>query len=644
MSTHMNKFTTSPKDSHNDMVLLLDDLTENTCGEKVTVWTKWTATFGPTNETWWEESFTSTLHCIFDPAQAVKRYPSKQEHKHRVSLASPPFVLLLWNSREIAFSMDPRLLMQLIRELGMPLEPGQNLVWRRLVTTLHSSPVLEVAHMRVTRVPQLSFAMGSPAIRPSGPPFDSEATAVLSALLKGPLVDDNVLVALDTGAQNVLDLNQILFDTEGELLQHDAIQRSEKIALLEEGISNKTRFENFDGAMLYLGSWCDDFPFLYPVGGGCAGISLDLLDIMAKKLNFTYDVQMETADHKWGSKENGTWTGMLGDLVYNSKDLVVNYFLATEGRSADFDSTYAYYSEGFGFALKNPLPKPKWPGLLYPFSGAMWLLVLSTVAFTAFLLTVFLTFMPEQQKPGMAFLLIMAGVVNQSVHYTVANSWSRLYTGWWWLCALIITCGYTSNLIAFLTVPVFPTRIETVDQLAASGLRVCMQDYGNFLPEALKVSTDPSLYKLGHNLDLFPYAYLSFEIGFSWVLNNTHAVVDTYSYLVYLLEHHNHTDETYMMKEHVYPGYLAWFLKMNCPFTNVITNALQSLVEAGLVDQLYTKHMSKVLRKDKNPQDKISEGKSLQLAQLLGAFMLLGLGVGVASIVFVFEYNLKRLT
>ncbi|XP_068220453.1 glutamate receptor ionotropic, delta-2-like [Palaemon carinicauda] len=598
------------------------------------------------------------------------------------------------------------------------------------------------------------FATGSPAIRPSSNSFDQETTVLLSALLKGPLVDDDLLVALDDGAQKILDLNYIFFDNvnktppvvllstddpgdfflttpirflrgylvtavmifmdnpkvfldsldhrwnpanlilinlnltfdAGELLQHEVIQRSEKVALMQEDISNKTvkffvytgepykvhpkwklekrliglwdtrenfpkkrdllpeRFHNFNNAMLYLGSWCDDFPFLYPVDDGkCTGTSLDLLQIISKKLNFTYDVQMETADHNWGSKENGNWTGMLGDVIYNNKDLVVNYFLLTETRNEDFDSTRAYYSEGFAFALKIPPPKPQWPGLLYPFSGVMWLSVILTVTFTAILLTVFLTFIPEKQKPAHAFLLIVGGVLNQSVRHRLVSSWSRLYTGWWWLCALIITCGYTSNLIAFLTVPVYPTRIETVDELAASGLRVCMQDYGNFLPEALKISTDASLYKLGHNLDLFPYAYLSYEIGFGWVLNDTHAIVDTKSYLVYLLELYNHTDDTYLMKEEVYPGYLSWLLKKNCPYTNVIAKVLETLVEAGFVDHLYMKHMAKTLPKDNASQNKISKGKSLQIGQLLGAFMLWGIGGGVATIIFAFECIAKHL-
>lgn len=55
------------------------------------------------------------------------------------------------------------------------------------------------------------------------------------------------------------------------------------------------RFPTLGGRMLYLGSWCDDFPFLYPDDkkGSCIGCSLDLLDMLVGYLNFTYHVQQE---------------------------------------------------------------------------------------------------------------------------------------------------------------------------------------------------------------------------------------------------------------------------------------------------------------------------------------------------------------
>lgn len=132
------------------------------------------------------------------------------------------------------------------------------------------------------------------------------------------------------------------------------------------------RYDSFDGTHLHLGSWCDDYPFLYPeaslrkiVGeeelpGDCVGSNLDLLDIIASKLNFSYSVQMEPADYKWGFKENGTWNGMLGDLTYNNKDLVINSFLLRHDILDDFDISYQYQMESIVFLLAIPQTVPQW--------------------------------------------------------------------------------------------------------------------------------------------------------------------------------------------------------------------------------------------------------------------------------------------
>ena len=84
--------------------------------------------------------------------------------------------------------------------------------------------------------------------------------------------------------------------------------------------------------------------------------------------------------------------------------------------------------------------------------------------------------------------------------------------------------------------------------------RVSMQDYGNFVPEALKSSSDIALRSLGEKLELFPLleeenTYLS--IGFKNVLEGTHALLETDSYLRMLQVDASATKSSYIMKEGV---------------------------------------------------------------------------------------------
>ncbi|KAK8405759.1 hypothetical protein O3P69_001924 [Scylla paramamosain] len=380
------------------------------------------------------------------------------------------------------------------------------------------------------------------------------------------------------------------------------------------------RFHTLHGAVLQLGSWCDDFPFLYPEHGLCIGSSLDMLDLIAAHLNFSYDVQMEPEDHKWGSWEEGQWTGMLGDLAYNNKDLVINVFQMTQEIFADFEVSYPYHVESYVFLLAVPEPAPQWHGLLYPFTATVWLAVLGTITVVIVLLNLCLKAVPDTQDDSQVFLLVLGGILRQAVSHRLGQWWAREWAGWWWLTGVIS----------------FPRRIETVEQLATSNLRVAMQDYGSFVPDALRASPDPALYKLGANLDLFPYVYLNYEVGFSWVSNRTHGLVETRSYLAYVVSLHNVSGATYVMKETVYPGYLCWILRKNCPYADRVWQALEALVEAGLVQYKYRKHML-ISSGSQDAHDRVLAGEALQLGQMLGAFMLAAMGLGLATLVFVGE-------
>lgn len=49
---------------------------------------------------------------------------------------------------------------------------------------------------------------------------------------------------------------------------------------------------------------------------------------------------------EWGSLENGTWNGLLGEVYRREKNLTMNYFTVTYQRAKDFDYSTSFYTEG----------------------------------------------------------------------------------------------------------------------------------------------------------------------------------------------------------------------------------------------------------------------------------------------------------
>lgn len=62
-------------------------------------------------------------------------------------------------------------------------------------------------------------------------------------------------------------------------------------------------------------------------------------------------------------------------------------------------------------------------------------------------------------------------MVMQSMERLPASWVSKSFLGLWWFVMLVLDISYTCNLIAVLTVPAYPARIHTFQQLADSKLR-----------------------------------------------------------------------------------------------------------------------------------------------------------------------------
>ncbi|KAK7086323.1 hypothetical protein SK128_012987 [Halocaridina rubra] len=406
------------------------------------------------------------------------------------------------------------------------------------------------------------------------------------------------------------------------------------------------RFRTFNGAVLDLASWCDDFPLVYVnVSDDCVGCNLDALSIIGEKLNFTYTVEKMSADENWGALEDGVWTGMLGDLAYNGRHLVVNYFLVNYERWRDFDSTYPYHAEGFGFMVRKPSPLPRWRNIIYPFNSWMWGAILVCIVVVIFLFTSFLTGTSGRADDALkGSMWVLAGALRQSVVKDFDAEWQRVWLTFWWFGCFILTTAYTGNLIAYLTIPVYPMRVETTRELAADKLRITMQDYGEFVPEALKRSSDEDLYTIGLKLDLFPIEgplELQYQPGIDRVMARSHTLLETYSYLMNLQVQFKVLQETYLMKTQIYSGHLAWFLPKNTPYTSKISSLLSRLNEVGIVPSLFQNHFRSVTASNQDDKKNLASD-ALGIEHLQGAFLFLIVGLAVSFIIFLGEFTCVR--
>ncbi|KAA0186628.1 Ionotropic receptor 101 [Hyalella azteca] len=379
---------------------------------------------------------------------------------------------------------------------------------------------------------------------------------------------------------------------------------------------SRKKIDCFRGAKIDLATYCSDFPFTYPgPNNTCPGFAFDILDILAAKFNFTHTWQDIPVDGKWGSKENGSWTGMFADLAYHNKSFIINNIELTWDRAAEFDSTYPYFSEGFSFMLKIPDPLPKWRGLLYPFTTGVWISIVITAIVVVALFRIAMSFMQPLTPHRKGFMQLVGSLVNQGYSYEVHGAWMHVWMLPWWFMCYVLCLAYTCNMVAFLTIVVPTKRIETIDELADSNLRVAIKDYGNYVPDALRESTDRSLAKIGARLELFGFDEEELFVQKKVAKEGRYAVINGESFNYYVRDLHGVTTQTYFMSEVLYPTPIVYYLPINTPQTELLSENLQHLVAAGLIRKLYKKHMLKEIPPDKEDSKQALELLTARRAQ-----------------------------
>ena len=200
----------------------------------------------------------------------------------------------------------------------------------------------------------------------------------------------------------------------------------------------------------------------------CSGYVYDLWRIMASVLNIRFKMITPQRRDYGTLHENGTWTGMVGDLVYGRADVAVSTLDMTPDRTAAVDfldvipvttTTYRFYVRTDQQGDIPPITMNFFEALLKPLQmDVWWALLASIIVFSAILWIVYRRESAEDQNetgdtdlPSCIFMCFMA-MVGQGWTAIPASLPGRIVTTFCWFLGIIITTIYTANLISYLTI------------------------------------------------------------------------------------------------------------------------------------------------------------------------------------------------
>ncbi|KAG7163521.1 Ionotropic receptor 93a-like 2 [Homarus americanus] len=188
---------------------------------------------------------------------------------------------------------------------------------------------------------------------------------------------------------------------------------------------------------------------------GCDYLSLETI---SHTLNFTINI-IPTA----------SWEEVIQKVDERESFIAAVFHLALREQYKRHDFTYIFEFNQMSFALAKPGLKPRLESLYYPLTNEVW-----TGVLVVFLLMPAIFYVVSrgrekqggQLRVGAEVLEVMGILVGQNLPQQLPPITSgRLLVVAWLVFALIIGTVYRGNLTAALTLPKYPPRPETVEQL-----------------------------------------------------------------------------------------------------------------------------------------------------------------------------------
>ncbi|XP_028261137.1 glutamate receptor, ionotropic, N-methyl D-aspartate 2B, b [Parambassis ranga] len=208
----------------------------------------------------------------------------------------------------------------------------------------------------------------------------------------------------------------------------------------------------------------------------CKGFCIDILKKIAKNVKFTYDLYLVT-NGKHGKKVNGTWNGLVGEVVVKKAHMAVGSLTINEERSEVIDFSVPFIETGISVMVSRSNGTVSPSAFLEPFSADVWvmmfvmLLIVSAVAvfvFEYFSPVGYNRCLADGREPGgpsftigKAVWLLWGLVFNNSVPVqNPKGTTSKIMVSVWAFFAVIFLASYTANLAAFMI------QEEYVDQVS----------------------------------------------------------------------------------------------------------------------------------------------------------------------------------
>nr|XP_053654751.1 ionotropic receptor 21a-like [Cherax quadricarinatus] len=375
-----------------------------------------------------------------------------------------------------------------------------------------------------------------------------------------------------------------------------------------------------------------------------------MMHSVATALNFTFHVRRcSSIDEVMEKLEDGT------AQISGFRVMLIPQILAR------VDHTYFIERSTYTFSMAKPTAKPRWQNIYHPLSGQVWTTMIVALLLVPGFLYMIVYVSGDQVvrrnlDPCSMTLSVVSILLGQDAGMVFPNVVSaRLLLALWLVLAFILGTAYRGTLTAFLTVPAYPSRPETIDELAGTGVRCKFTSNATQFVKYFQESKLQSYQSVGSRADVVETVLAGLQ-----AITKTRVAFfhERYNMELYIAEYFTRPDGStpiYVAKENVIPNYAAYMTPHDAPYKHSLDYWLLRIIESGLKNkfsddmqrgtwqeirqrkaQLEQQQQQQQLE-NSNIMDSEDSLQALGLTHMQGSFWMLLLGLLLASTSFLIE-------
>lgn len=250
------------------------------------------------------------------------------------------------------------------------------------------------------------------------------------------------------------------------------------------------------------------------------GTMLRILRESSKRFNFTTEIYGND-EKTYAEYKNGTWTGIVGDLLDVHKQIDICIHLGPQIIWFDlFDFSNSMTSLKILFVTVQPVPEVQWEAFLHPFSITVWIcLLLTCLLISTFMLinTKCLDIIGISGKERLLFRSIMTPYKLALEQSTKIIPGTRFLSGVWLLLIIVTGSAYRTQIISALTFPSETLLPKTnLELVARPDYKVILNNIGEVEIALFQTSESPAIQALAKRAS---YESSQFECIKSIILN-----------------------------------------------------------------------------------------------------------------------------